>query len=122
MVAGNSPVPIITIPSSAFDAANERLGELEKIFGVNAIINMLDGLAAEIESMPLASRFSTEGKIYASVDGPPDDINPLLKNMTEAEYKRWQLTHDMSKIRTSIIHLGGIFRLGFLDMQAAAAE
>lgn len=113
---------IIVVSSAALDAAEERLAELKKAFGFNEVVAMLRGLMAEVDSMPIASRFSPDKKIFASVGAPPDDLHPMLKDMTEAEHKRWQLKGGLKDIETTIIQLEGDFRNIFLDMQATATE
>ena len=114
-------VQMIEIPSDALDAAKERLATLEGVFGFNEVIAMINGLIDEVDSMPIASRFSSDKEIYSSW-GAPADLNPEIKHLTEAEHKRWQLRKDFTKIRMTIILLEHSFKNVFMDMQAAATD
>jgi len=106
------------LPSPFLDEARARLSELKGVFSFNEVITMLSGLIAEVDSMPLASRFSHERELY-SASSVPDDLNPMLVGMTEEQHKRWQLNHNLSQIRDTVLQIGNDFETVFLDMQAA---
>lgn len=105
-------------PNPLREAAERRAEELSLLFNQNAVVEMLDALIAEVNTMPLASRF-TNREIYASVGGPPPDINPALLGMSEQDHKRRHLEQHFQEMKRRIISMGHDFKNAVMEMQAS---
>ena len=119
-------IAIIELESPDFDAAKKRLAELLTVFSFNAVVTLLDQLIAEVDSMPLAQRFDPN-KLTFSVFGKGREnasrfTNPRARNMSEAEYKRFQLRQNLQEVRTDVLNLSLKFETVFLDMQASKTD
>jgi hypothetical protein len=111
----------------AAKAALARAEELAKIFQFNEVVSLFDSLIEEVRSMSIASRYSATKKIFSSTYGdeeqiPARDLNPILRGLTEKEYKRWQLEYDITELKKLVIGLSGKFKGTLLDIEATKIE
>ena len=102
----------------ALNAAYEKSEVVTQKY-IDPMVEFFDTLEKEITEMPIATRFRT--------DKEPDltgiyNINPLMRGLTEAEFKKAQLLGDLQVIRTRVMLLSGWIEGLVMDMEATKSE
>lgn len=108
-------------PNPFREAAERRAQELSLLFNENVVLAILDRMMAEVDAMPLASRF-TDREIYAAAGGPPPDLNPVLLGMSERDHKRWHLRRHFQEMRERVVSMGHDFRVAVMEMEASKID
>lgn len=117
----NDAEKLLAEMNPAFRTAKEKAEDLAKTFQFNEVIKMLDALIAGVDSMQIASRYSPDRKIFSNSECP-FGWNPQLNNMTEREYKKWQLKHDLTELKIIVLGLSGRFKEIAMDIEATKIE
>lgn len=100
-----------------------RADALIKKAQFNEAIRLTDDLEREIATMPLAKRFSRIKKPSDSVIVKDvSTMNPVLRGLTEAEYKRMTLILAVHTIRGKILAAVQEIKTVIMDMEAAKRD
>jgi len=123
-VTQGTGIRIVKPTCDTFANAQRRAQELAKQYqlGVSEIIT---SLMQEVETMPIASRFSTTRTIADNLETriiPIHTINPILVHLTEAEFKRAQLILNLRELRTRIGSDSHRLMEVIMDIEATKAE
>lgn len=105
-------------------SAVERADLLIQEAALSKALQIIEQLEAEVATMPIASRFSATKKMKES-EYNLGGFRPMRSDyleMTEAEFKRQQLLHDLRARKEKIIAEVGSLRDVIMDMEATKTE
>lgn len=103
-------------------AAEARAAKLAESCHFNESVAVVDALLEEVAAMNIAARFSRTKKVWETAGGPPPETHPMLRDLSEADYKREQLLRDLRALRQSLVSKGAELRSIVMDMEATKTE
>lgn len=108
----------------AFDAALTRAeGKKEEFFG--AAVRYILEVKQEVSVMHVAGRFRTDKRPNHEdygMDHGNGMVNPMLRGLSEAEFKRAQLDGDLQTLVGEIMIVAEKFKGVILDIEATKTE
>ena len=102
-------------------AAVARAKELVAQCQLNEAVRVIDALIAEVDTMPIAVRFSTVEKIFSTCS-PSRGFNQNYLHLTEAEYKKHKLIQDLRAIRNKVLSAIDELQTVVMDMEATKLD
>lgn len=111
------------LDNPALQEALARAEALVKKAQFNEAIRLIDDLEREAATMRLAKRFSRIKKPSESMLGRDmHTMNPVLRGLTEAEYKRMTLILALHEIREKILTAVQGLKTVVMDMEASKRD
>ncbi len=102
-------------------AAEQRAAALLEQARLNEAILVADNLLKEIDTMKIASRFSTEKKVFSSITETGGREEYAL-DKTEEKTKREQLRLDLERFKNNVFQAVGALQKIVLDIEATKQE
>lgn len=113
----------VGLDNPVLQEALARADALVKRAQFNEAIRLIDDLEREVATMPLAKRFSRIKRPSESVLGKDmHTMNPVLRGLTEAEYKRMTLILAVHTIREKILAAVQELKTVVMDMEASKRD
>jgi hypothetical protein len=104
-----------------FAKAREKTEGIIERARLNEAIRVIDELLGEVETMPIAERFSRTRKIEENLLRGSAML-PEYESMTESDFKRTQLARDLRGIKTEISKAVSDLEVVVMDMEATKID
>lgn len=113
---------VIELGGDELKAAQEKAELISQSCHFNEAVDVINKLLVEVESMPIASRFSKDRTVWESEGGTPAGFDPRYAEMSEHDFKRQQLRIDLAAIRQDIISKAAALKIVVMDMEATKLD